>query len=1068
MPFQDEEIRFEEGGDSGENEPEAIQPIGEGETVWDAVFNRSPENLRKRTEILRGAVKYLNYLADYDRGFILSARGAKIICTKVYSSPDRYRIDLDSQGLYFYPALTPGKTSGGRTEGANLWIGNQPYAGVLSANDLALVAHRGYTGMRGYADAESLAEASAHSIGSDDTSVELVGESRSGGPASIQVTVTGTPRRRIRIAYGNAGTTPTTLADLITFINNDTNLGGTEPGGTFGLMNLLYASTTCSNPSAITSIPDFPETYLQGGYDAEEHYVPKHQIDAFFDIDDNLLRDGECMALFFAGDVEASPTAGGRRQSLPDLPVDKAGAYTDNTQSTVTPYGNLFNTGREPEKVPGALPFIKMVNGEAVFIDGTRLADGKTVTLGENYVTLDAIASVVVDLAAETAARLAFQARLSSVVIGDGAAMIAFRGSVAWNDYTLDDPGDGGGTPTIPAGTVESAFNSLVLRMGQVDNLLSGARRIGSEEYLGVVSVLNEAKKISLLAGSLRQHVKGLLDGLNTKVSETGWHLKGLLPVVKTFPIEAPSGGGTMLTGEFAPYSNLGSVLGLTAQNLMSLMVQPISYDDANPNHEIKLLEACNYVAGPGLNVIKLIDATIAARWAFMRTKLPLPTLTLIIAPPFPIPWAIDHVLVFVAGVTVGSTDVSGYYRVMDTPGLSLLSLANLDGTLPDLSTWTFTSATLTFLGAVQTGSSDLGTRLRAFHAGNGPFASIAQMNELASLLEAWHYDTATAAPVRNLVITPGRVQLTRNSKLRDSEHILLTNDFVQLNGDEAGSVPEVSTSHKHDLRYAGISHFYDRPALDMALRALNPVGGAELSGAFYRQRGAWATGESYLSNVGTFIDVVFVCEAPYYGYYSCTSFHTAGGTFAGDIANWQISEAFPVQDGYTSRGTIAAISATDNHVFDATALFELPGPSTNIEGFELNDLPHMKEVEVEVIVRWRSPGITADMTPYIADKVFPVIRDDTIVGSFTQQLVSSTLYASHMHTVSTKGFFKDVPPSTEFFVHRQRMSVILERMVSPADPVHQHAYIAYKCSSSDGNIRSIEMRLIKVRCARI
>jgi len=1063
MPFQDEEVRFERSGDTGENDQESIQPVDDGEANWEAVFNRSPEHLRQRTEILRATAKTLKYLADYDRGFILNAGGAVISCTKVYSSPNRYKIALDGAGLSIFPALTPGKTSGGRPEGARLWIANVPYAGIIGVNDLTLVAHRGHTGIRGYADATSLAEASGHSIGANDTSVELIGESRSGGPASIQVTVTGTPRRRIRIAYGNAGTTPTTLADLITFINTDTDLGGTEPGGTFGLMNLLYASTTCSTPSSVIALSDFPETYLQGGYDAEEHYVSKAQIDAFFAIEDNLLYDGECMALFFASEVEASPTAGGRRQSLPDLPIDKSGAYTDNTYSVVTPYGNLFNTGREPEKVPGALPLVKVVGGEVVFIDGTRLADGKDVTLGENYITRDICLDLYTRLAAETAARLAFQTLLASVAPDEGTALVGFRGTVPWHNYTADDAAT---LPSarIPQGTLQNALDVLVQRMGQVDVNNSGARRIGVEGYAGVVSYLNEAKKISLSAMSVRQQLRALLDGINTKVSDTGWNLKGLDSLRKTFSIEAPSGGGKILEGALESYGNLGNAGSTTQSNLMSLLVQPIDYNDGTPSHTIRIFEDCNYVPGPGTSVITLTGGTIGVRFPFMRTKLPIPSYTQTYPPGGTVNYYIDHVLVQLTGVTVGATDMSGYYRVIDIPGTAQLQLQNLDGTLPDFSTYTFTGAGIAFLGVIQTGSNAYGNKIRAFHAGNGSFASFAQMNDQAPFLENWHYDVGEGDVIRNMRVTPGRILLRKNAIDRDSEHILIAGDFAQLNGVETGSAPEVTTNHKHDNRYTPMEHFYDRSAIDMNLRAYSAADNSELSGTVYLQRGTWQTGIVYNVN-----DVVYVCDTPSasYGYFTCVTGHTST-TFAADITKWALDEAFPVQIGATSYLSIAGIDATDNHVFDKTALFYLLPNATNIDGFQFTDIPHMWEIEVEIQLKWKSGGSVLDHTPHTTALIIPVIRNATLPGTFTQQLMASDTYAHNIKTISMEAFDKSVPTNTYFREYRQRVTVHMQRLMSVA-PSDQYGYIGYKTidTVTDSYLNCVRVRLIKTRVTR-
>ena len=77
--------------------------------------------------------------------------------------------------------------------------------------------------------------------------------------------------------------------------------------------------------------------------------------------------------LTLVGPVERDVAAakGGRRQSLHDWPSARTGGSSDNTAPASG--WNLFNTAREPEKIPGSVPVGKMLNGRFVFIDGTNV-----------------------------------------------------------------------------------------------------------------------------------------------------------------------------------------------------------------------------------------------------------------------------------------------------------------------------------------------------------------------------------------------------------------------------------------------------------------------------------------------------------------------------------------------------------------------------------------------------------------------------------------------------------------------------------------------------------------------
>ena len=61
-------VDFLNGGDTGEDKLEAIQPVTNGEGANQNTFRRPAENLRSRTEILRGEVEELKHYRDFGNG----------------------------------------------------------------------------------------------------------------------------------------------------------------------------------------------------------------------------------------------------------------------------------------------------------------------------------------------------------------------------------------------------------------------------------------------------------------------------------------------------------------------------------------------------------------------------------------------------------------------------------------------------------------------------------------------------------------------------------------------------------------------------------------------------------------------------------------------------------------------------------------------------------------------------------------------------------------------------------------------------------------------------------------
>lgn len=690
MKTFDQQITFRQGGDSGQADNASIQPYATEPFVPD-VSNRPPNNLRARTETLRRALEDLNYLADYDRSLILRADSA---FTFSEPSSGQYALTIASGNLWIHPALTPGRQSGGRNEGGRVYCANAsasgawtPYTGTPAVDDLILTAHRQYTGQRGYFDADSLTTtAGGRSLGANRIQVDLIADPAVvGGVGTITATITQAPRTKIRIVYGTL-TTATTLANLIAFINADRT-----SQGAYGVADFLRASST----GTTTNVPvPFTGGEVQGAYDAEAHQITKAQIDAFFAIQDgtgayiNRLREGEGLAIAYPiGLVDRTSVSlnGGRRQALWDLPTDRIGTRSQNT----TPASGylLFSTGREPEKIPGALPIGKVVNGEFVFTDGTRLAAGETLELGESRIIRNA-------LAATTSG-------------ADGARRVGYEGSGAWHS-------DASATsnPNLAAGTVNAALSAIVSQLANSTTNQSASRRIGVEAVTGTPASGNSA--LSVAAGSLRQAIDKLLNGLdgasqligiNGRVSELGHRLRGLLPIRKEFGAAGmPSAGAVMTLADLHAASNTLSVTPAGVREEAHMVMQPLAFDDGSGGY---LTVDEDIEDGGGGEVLLPISGMSNAR--FIKVAACFPVASDGLSGTVPLIYA------KISGLTGAADAEDGWYTVKScNTGTNKITLLNLDGTNPD-----FTGmgpASITFYSGVVTGNDRRHTRFRAYH----------------------------------------------------------------------------------------------------------------------------------------------------------------------------------------------------------------------------------------------------------------------------------------------------------------------------------------------------------------
>lgn len=334
-----QELDFElPGADTGErNATDAIQPIVPGERVGSAIIDRPFENVRHRTEILRTETEEQKYLSDSDMRWMIAGKGLtsaqggtlpQVIGWFPDFDPINHRggffIDSD---IVIQPLLTP--------ETDHLESKDYSFtSGMLTGNITITSALRGYQ------------------LGN-------ILQIRWFAGAAHSVVIGGDPLHTIDITVINGVTTILEInADLAAFEVLHPGYITHAVGGN--------ALTTI----AITTLPPGDLDYtFQGNFERELHVVSQACLAGFFTADpQNLLGDGDTLAIYYPYLVDPNTAfTGGRRQSCPA----NEGALPPPDQSPLIASTQLFNTRREPEKIPLGIPICKRISDYLIFIDGT-------------------------------------------------------------------------------------------------------------------------------------------------------------------------------------------------------------------------------------------------------------------------------------------------------------------------------------------------------------------------------------------------------------------------------------------------------------------------------------------------------------------------------------------------------------------------------------------------------------------------------------------------------------------------------------------------------------------------
>lgn len=777
----DQQLNFKQNSDSGDDDNDSIQPIVNEPATPDNA-DRPLQHLRRRTERVRSAVEALLYAADYDRAlalrsdaeFALANSGGNFTLSMVSGTED---------DLWVYPVLTPGRNSGGRAHGGKVYVGGLPYAGVLLANDLAFTLSSDYTGQRGYADGTTFDGGGSNpalSLGANGVRLSLVADPTA-APGVIVATITGAPKRKVTITYGTSGGA-TTIDQIVAWVNNPANF---FTGLTYGPASFFRASRDPATPG--TAAPTaFTDAGVLGAYDAEAHQVTAAQLAAFFAVSDNRLQEGEGIAIAYVpGPVETGTPVprGGRRQAIWDLPTDRAGTKEQNT----TPSAGyaLFNTGREPEKIPGSIPVGKLIGDEFVFIDGTRIGVGSSACLGEAHTTWDALASVGA---------------------APGASLVGYGGGPSYNP-------DAAGTtsPQLGSGTVEATLDQLLADLATQATNQSAARRIGVEAMASTASSGNfSGRAPSTPAGSLRQALAEMLGisnpyGMAYRMHETGHTMRGGDPLRKNFSLSGmPASGSEFLRAEYHFPANqyASSPAGVNETGYWSLL--PLVYSvDSNDN--LTAFETCAYASTTTLTVTSMT----LTRFTNVFNKLPLVQDGFTSLP-------VPVVFVQLTGV-VGAADAADgfYYITAYNTGTGVITFKRADGTDPDF-TGLSSTPSMTVYTSIRDGNDRRFTRRFWHHwsrvdtsfTSTGNTGAIAATNSVdVKLLSVFTPNGNTGA--LQCVVWPNRAIWAANKRTahdtfggaattRRTVDILATEDKECLDGNETGHTVSAIQSHHH------------------------------------------------------------------------------------------------------------------------------------------------------------------------------------------------------------------------------------------------------------------------------
>lgn len=321
-------------GDTGYKDNASIQPITNGEPAKQDTLGRPDETIRVRSDVLRELLTEQKQLNDLDRALLLIGGGA---LTFTGSAVVDTGTITAASSMYLMAMATPG---GG---GAPTFLDSSKSTlsmGTPSNNEIVLTSVQdAYQG-----------------AGVNPSRVNLISaEIIDGGVAApLTVTVEGAPLAHIKVQI-EAGVH--TVSAVLSAINGD-------PTASTLVLATLGAGSVSGNNAPVFSLAqwgsDLTARYLRGGAAGIVHEITSGGLATFFGTSANRLQKGDTLAIEYNNILSATST-GGRLQSTPE-------------NANINVDGALFNTRRNPSKIPNCIPIAKCISDTTVlFINGAYI-----------------------------------------------------------------------------------------------------------------------------------------------------------------------------------------------------------------------------------------------------------------------------------------------------------------------------------------------------------------------------------------------------------------------------------------------------------------------------------------------------------------------------------------------------------------------------------------------------------------------------------------------------------------------------------------------------------------------
>jgi hypothetical protein len=372
-------------GDSGERGNStpgvtAIKPYTDGERAVSTNFDRPPENLRQRTEVLRTEMEEQKYLQDSDMRWTLGSGNADGLHAPAADWPEviTWAQHPTDSGLRWYFEIGPGPATALVVQPLNTprqdMQESKTWEFPFAASGFVTIA----TSRRSYSGANIR---------------EIVWEAL---PFASIAGINGVHEYCDLLLSGEDDHILT-----ITIRDDDlTTVANLQTGFTAYFVSLGLAGFTCSTSGDLTAkarIGDIPagelDYIMSGTQERELHYIPTSAFVDFFDVEDplvpgsfiNCLADGDTISIVWEYFVEPGGGTDGRCQAIPA------------SGNTTVLFGQLFNTRLHPEYIPLAIPLCKRIGNELVWLDGTIITESMvapSVRFGENGYTVDRIYTV--------------------------------------------------------------------------------------------------------------------------------------------------------------------------------------------------------------------------------------------------------------------------------------------------------------------------------------------------------------------------------------------------------------------------------------------------------------------------------------------------------------------------------------------------------------------------------------------------------------------------------------------------------------------------------------------------